>query len=276
VAKPEDSLQLINASQVTRPDEPYPSRDVRNKKKKKSSPTTPGGKKDAVDSEREALLTVNPRYVCLVMEYFPEGDLSSYILNNYRRGCPEYFVLHVLCKQIVTCLKHLHGLTPPLVHRDLKCENILLADNASKCVVTDFGLAQQIDKSYMTTRAGSLHYVAPECWKKHYTAAVDMWGVGCIMYAASTGRVTAHTARIMFNDAKDPGFERDIRHDLRKYSPFFIDVVLGLLKVEPNERLTPAAVLRMIEEDRSPTSPPGSFPGSVAKPPPKEGTTAKS
>ena len=205
-----------------------------------------GSPKGPSSQERQALLSLAPRYVCIVMEYYPEGDLSNFILDHHRQGAPEAFVLHVMCRQVCTLLQHLHALTPPIVHRDLKPENLLLAESAKKVVVTDFGLAQQVEKSYMTTRAGSLHYVAPECWKRHYTAAVDMWGLGCIMYAACTGRVTADTARVMFSDARERGFERDIRYDLRKFTPLLQDIVIGLLQTDPNKRMTSAQVLSMI------------------------------
>jgi len=143
-----------------------------------------------------------------------------------------------LARQMCDVLNHLHNRAVPIVHRDLKPENVLVTEDRTQCVLTDFGLAQQQEKTYMSTRAGSLHYVAPECWKKHYGSHVDMWAVGCILYAAATGRVTLSTARVMFNDAKERGFAKEIRRDLEGYSAEFQSFVLALLTVDPKRRLT--------------------------------------
>jgi serine/threonine protein kinase len=157
-------------------------------------------------------------------------------------------LLDIVLRQCCSVLQHIHSLTPPIVHRDMKPENILLRNCATEIVLTDFGLAQQVERSYMTTRVGSLHYVAPECWKRHYTIAVDMWALGCIVYAACTGRVTADTARVMFSDARRKSFEQEIRCDLRQYGPKLVAIVLGLLKTNPNERLSSVQVLQMLDE----------------------------
>ena len=192
------------------------------------------------------------RYVCIVMSYFEEGDLARYIweITAARRlSLPEDWIVGVIGRQMCSVLAVMHAQSPPIVHRDLKPENILLANGANVAVVCDFGLAKRTEKTYMETRAGSLQYIAPECWKKHYTAAVDMWAVGCIMYGAATGRVTAETARVMFNDAQDRGFKREIMGELQAvgYSRAFGELVLALLEVSPDVRLSAAACLQRID-----------------------------
>jgi serine/threonine protein kinase len=212
------------------------------------------------------LLQMAPKYVCIVMDYCPEGDLAHYILRTYQLGATvaESMVLQVL-QQCCSLLSHLHGLRPPIVHRDLKPENILIKDNGTHVIVTDFGLAQQIEKSYLTTRAGSLHYVAPECWKRHYTAAVDVWAMGCIAYGMCTGRVTAETARVMFSDARDKNFERSIRQDLRGYSDKLRNIVIGMLQTTAAKRLTTSQVLVALETADG-KLPDGATPGPAPSP----------
>ncbi|CUE70433.1 protein kinase, putative [Bodo saltans] len=232
------------------------------------SPSTRSSRK-STKSKKETqmpLLQMAPKYVCIVMDYCPEGDLAHYILRTYQLGTTvaETMVLQVL-QQCCSLLCHLHGLRPPIVHRDLKPENILIKDNGTHMIVTDFGLAQQIEKSYLTTRAGSLHYVAPECWKRHYTAAVDVWAMGCIAYGMCTGRVTAETARVMFSDARDKNFERSIRQDLRGYSDKLRNIVIGMLQTTAAKRLTTSQVLEVLEtaDGRLPA---GATPGPAPSP----------
>ena len=179
-----------------------------------------------------------PRYVCIVMEYFPLGDLKKFIIDFADDIIPEVVVVHV-ARQLCSLMAYLHGRQPPIVHRDIKPENVLMSDN-HKVVVTDFGLAHNTEKTHMSTRAGTLHYSAPECWRRHYTAAVDVWGVGCIIYAMCTKRVRPGDARVMFSDAIDPNFSTELREELagRGYSDRIISIMLTMLSVDPKKRPT--------------------------------------
>ena len=223
--------------------------------KRKSSGSSHGGSGGGSGRKKgelaPLLLQVAPKAVCIVMDYCPDGDLSAYVTKVYQltgRALPEHLLLRVVADQVCSLLIHLQSRTPPICHRDLKPENILLKDNATKVIVTDFGLAQSLEKSFMSTRAGTLHYMAPECWKRHYTATVDMWALGCILYACATVRVDPQVRRVMFHDAKRPSFRQEIAHDLRDYSELFRTVVMGLLVVDPAKRLTAENVLQLLHE----------------------------
>jgi len=201
------------------------------------------------------LLNPNRRFVCIVMTYLPGGDLAHYIVHSMRNGTriPQDWILQVLARQMVSVLDHLHNRPTPIVHRDLKPENVLLTTDRGQVILTDFGLAQEQINTYMSTRAGSLHYVAPECWKKHYSSAVDMWAVGCILYATATGRATANTARVMFHDAKERGFVKEIREELtvgsqNRYTDEFASFVLALLQVDHRRRLSAPAALQWLDD----------------------------
>lgn len=79
-----------------------------------------------------------------------------------------------------------------IVHRDLKPANILLTyDNTLK--LADFGLARafQVPMHTYTHEVVTLWYRAPEILlgEKHYTPAVDIWSVGCIMAELVRGKV---------------------------------------------------------------------------------------
>jgi serine/threonine protein kinase len=65
-------------------------------------------------------------------------------------------------EQLAYALVYLHGLSPPIIHRDLKSKNILI-DQRGDLKLADFGLArQQIKSSGVTTKGGTLNYLAPE------------------------------------------------------------------------------------------------------------------
>lgn len=79
-----------------------------------------------------------------------------------------------------------------IVHRDLKPANILLTSDGT-LKIADFGLARafQVPLHTYTHEVVTLWYRAPEILlgEKHYTPAVDMWSVGCIMAELSKGKV---------------------------------------------------------------------------------------
>lgn len=192
------------------------------------------------DSATTAL--TRPRYVALVTKYYPEGDLKKYCYIEKKQGrqLPEERILSYML-QITTLIVKLHDQEQQVVHRDLKPENILLECQYRKVVVTDFGLAFNNinEQSHMTTQAGSLPFVAPECWSKYYTAKVDVWSLGCMLYALCTQRVTGDDSRVMFNDVDEPWFDDELRREVvvnAQYSNELFAIMMKLLVKNPLHR----------------------------------------
>merc|ERR1719171_2949514 len=70
-----------------------------------------------------------------------------------------------LLRDVAEAMHFLHALPRPILHRDLKSDNVLLSGDF-RAVVCDFGLAQTQHTSQTRTRAsraaGTLFYMAPE------------------------------------------------------------------------------------------------------------------
>ncbi|CAG2063102.1 unnamed protein product [Timema podura] len=135
--------------------------------------------------ETYSIIQWNKRYVCTFMQLAEKGDLLDFILENGAVGENQ---MRVWFRQITLAVQYMHTLE--IVHRDLKCENILIT---AKCnvKVSDFGFARSILDDHGSailseTFCGSLCYIAPEVLKglPYNPKISDMWGLGVILFVA--------------------------------------------------------------------------------------------
>ncbi|KPA74714.1 putative protein kinase [Leptomonas pyrrhocoris] len=206
------------------------------------------------------------RYLSLVMAYHERGDLARWV--RQRRALqpfiPEATVVSIAF-QVLSLLSYMHHRhQPPIIHRDLKPENILLSthvhyENVNEdflpIVVTDFGLSRVMDKTFCETGVGSLPYVAPECWQRRYSAKVDIWALGCVLYAVCAKRVDSSNVKVMFSECAQPDFHAQLRHELESiygYSDALAWFITALLAVKPDDRPSAVEALGMLR--RHPTN----------------------
>ena len=96
-----------------------------------------------------------------LMEIIKYEDLFEPDLNSI-----NYYISCELFKEILECVKYLHSLSPPVIHRDLKPGNILITEkpnNGRYVKLCDFGLSVE-HKSYSMTHTkemGTEGYIAP-------------------------------------------------------------------------------------------------------------------
>jgi serine/threonine protein kinase len=96
--------------------------------------------------------------------------------------------------QICDFLGYLHSLTPPVVHRDITPDNIMIGDNGD-ITVLDFNVAQQLESQSTRTMVGKQSYIAPEQFRGKAVTQSDLYSVGAtIFYISRTGRDWSPTA----------------------------------------------------------------------------------
>lgn len=130
----------------------------------------------------------------LVYEYMPNGSLGD-LLHGSKGGMLDWPMRYKITLDAAEGLSYLHhDCVPPIVHRDVKSNNILL-DGEFGAKVADFGVAKVVgginkDAESMSVIAGSCGYIAPEYG---YTLRVneksDIYSFGVVILELVTGRL---------------------------------------------------------------------------------------
>lgn len=94
-------------------------------------------------------------------------------------------------EQLASALSHAHGMTPAIVHRDIKPTNVLVSrGHAGRIEVrlADFGLAVPLEPELgLVAAAGTIIYRAPESFDGFEVQASDVYSYGLTLYEAATG-----------------------------------------------------------------------------------------
>ncbi|ORX74597.1 Pkinase-domain-containing protein, partial [Linderina pennispora] len=207
-------------------------------------------------------------YHYLIMELAPGGEMFERVLELTYLS--ERLARHVII-QVAEAVKHMHA--NGIVQRDLKLENVVFepmpifpsniaekqrqgdtrqkkpegafipgvgAGGIGRVKLIDFGLSKVVWNQATRTPCGTTGYAAPEIVRDEmYTKSVDMWGLGCMLYAMICGF--------------PPFYDEDVKVLTRKVamgqyeflSPWWDDVnpmvkhlIKNLLELDPRRRYT--------------------------------------
>ena len=121
----------------------------------------------------------------IVMELVEGITLKEYIQKHGRIEPKEAIDFAIQIAQGVQAAHEHHT-----IHRDIKPQNIILANNGT-LKVTDFGIAKAASSSTTTTNAmGSVHYISPEQARGGFSdERSDIYSLGITLYEMLTGHV---------------------------------------------------------------------------------------
>ena len=214
----------------------------------------------------------------ILLEFCSGGDLNSRLDKPSTKETNLKWIL-----QIAEALNYLHSRNPPIVHRDLKADNVLLTDKSSEDLkLGDFGLAREyftskssdasssyVQTYYMTSNVGPRHWMAPEFFHKRYTEKADIFSLGGIFYAILTrdfvqyGKKKMYGVFVTTQSDEKIGLGYAMAEDQEvtvQFPPHFQgsnpmkQLIKEMLSYEKNERPTANEVQDRVRQTRSSTS----------------------
>ncbi|CAG8592748.1 12810_t:CDS:2 [Ambispora leptoticha] len=119
-----------------------------------------------------------------VTELMTSGTLREYIR---KLSLPNPKIVKRWSRQILRGLIHLHSHNPPIIHRDIKCDNIFINGAHGEVKIGDMGTAKmKLGKKY--TVIGTPEFMAPEMYEERgYNEKVDIYAFGMCLLEMVTG-----------------------------------------------------------------------------------------
>lgn len=182
------------------------------------------------------------------MEYVPGGTLESRIR---KQGPLDELSLLRVARQIAMALSAAHECG--LVHRDIKPANVLLDRGVERVRVADFGLAR-VNSDASHTRsgfiAGTPQYMAPEQVRgETCTAQSDLFSLGTVMYAMSTGHSPFRSESIYGSMQRIVHEEpRSICEQVPSIPDWLEKFIFKLLAKKPSDRFLDAVTVATLLE----------------------------
>jgi WNK lysine deficient protein kinase len=119
-----------------------------------------------------------------ITELMTSGTLREYIR---KLSLPNIKIVKRWSRQILKGLAYLHGYNPPIIHRDIKCDNIFINGAHGEVKIGDMGTAEmKMGKKY--TIIGTPEFMAPEMYEEEgYNEKVDIYAFGMCLLEMITG-----------------------------------------------------------------------------------------
>ncbi len=138
--------------------------------------------------DANVLKTKRGQFGYFTMTYVPGGTLERHWRSFGRALMPAEQVVEVV-RQMCRGLAVAHSASPPIVHRDIKPQNVLVGFGANGIHVrlSDFGLAKAVNPlSLLVSAKGTLGFKPPESFDNIDSCAADIWAIGTTMYLLLT------------------------------------------------------------------------------------------
>lgn len=126
----------------------------------------------------------------IVQELAPGQSLAHLVSQGW---IPDEKIVKAIAEQILEILVYLQQLTPPVIHRDIKPQNIIYQPDTGKLYLVDFGAVQDTYHHTVmgSTVVGTYGYMAPEQFRGGAVLSTDLYGLGCTLLFLLTSQSPA-------------------------------------------------------------------------------------
>ncbi|KAL7138891.1 hypothetical protein ABFS83_09G013400 [Erythranthe nasuta] len=170
-------------------------------------------------------------HINFITEIFTSGNLRQY---RKKHKHVDVRALKKWSKQILEGLLYLHSHDPPVIHRDVKCDNIFVNGNQGEVKIGDLGLAAILQQARSAHSViGTPEFMAPELYEEEYNELVDIYAFGmcllelvtleypyieCANAAQIYKKVTNGIKPASLEKVKDPGVRKFIEKCISRVS----------------------------------------------------------
>lgn len=116
--------------------------------------------------------------VNIITELFTSGSLRQF---RKKHKSVDMKAIKNWARQVLRGLDYLHSQNPPVIHRDLKCDNIFVNGNHGEIKIGDLGMATVMQKPTAKSVIGTPEFMAPELYEEEYNELVDIYSFGMCM-----------------------------------------------------------------------------------------------
>jgi serine/threonine protein kinase len=203
----------------------------------------------------------------LVMQYIPGMDLEQLLAERRERGQGVFLTSQVLrwADQLLDALEYLHSQKPPIIHRDIKPQNLKLTPRG-EVILLDFGLAKGITNQPAEGGANSIrgytpNYASLEQIRGTGTdARSDIYSIGATIYHLLTGQMpqdamTRIAAMLMGQSDPLP----QVTELNREVPPAIAAAIEKAMSPHPDQRYQSAAMMRQALRNAGRNAPDVSF-----------------
>uniref|UniRef100_A0A4W3HH63 Cyclin-G-associated kinase n=1 Tax=Callorhinchus milii TaxID=7868 RepID=A0A4W3HH63_CALMI len=196
----------------------------------------------------------------LILTELCKGQLVEFLKRAEAKGSLACDTVLKIFYQSCRAVQHMHKQKPPITHRDLKVENLLVS-NQGTIKLCDFGSATSIahypDYSWSAqkramveeeiTRNTTPMYRTPEIIDLYSNYPInekqDIWALGCILYLLCFKQHPFEDgAKLAIVNGKYSIPENDTKYTV------FHDLIRNTMKINPEERLTITEVVNQLQE----------------------------
>ena len=213
----------------------------------------------------------HPNIVQFIGVYFEEGSrvpilVMEFLPTTLARCIDAYGVLpqdvsYSILHDVALGLYHLHSHTPPVVHRDLSANNVLLTPNMT-AKISDLGVARILNltpqqMTRMTSTPGTPAYMPPEAMRANprYDAGIDEFSYGVLMIHVLSGKwplplrepnYVNPENRAQLLAVSEAERRDEYLRDIGNTHPL-MDLILRCVSNDPEQRATAAQIVQRME-----------------------------